>query len=70
MSALPLLLSLLVASYAVAGLIVLHQASKPTCRVCLFRNLCPNRLRGLSQLTEIPVCLRSGCPEFARAADR
>ena len=70
MSALPLLLCLLVASYAVLGLIVLRQASKPTCRVCLFRHMCPNRLHGRSQLTELPVCLRSDCPESAPATDR
>jgi hypothetical protein len=69
MSAFPFLLCLPVASYVVLGLTVLRQASKPTCRICMFRNLCPSRLRGRAQLTEIPLCL-SGGRELGRATDR
>ncbi len=38
----PVLLALL-ALYTVFGIVVIRRFRKPTCRVCLYRQLCPNR---------------------------
>jgi hypothetical protein len=62
MPLLPLLFVPLLALYAVLGLIVFRQASKPSCRVCALRGLCPNRLRGRDQFTKLPACTRRDCP--------
>ena len=31
------------AFYTVVGVVTVRRAYRPTCRVCLFRQLCPNR---------------------------
>ena len=31
------------AFYTVVGVVIVRRAYKPTCRVCLFRQFCPNR---------------------------
>jgi len=71
MSVLPLLLTSLGTSYTAFGCLVARKASKPSCRVCVFRELCPSRLRGRDEFTKIPVCLipvRPEAPaEFIRA---
>ena len=35
----------LAAFYTVVGVVIVRRAYKPTCRVCLFRQFCPNRQR-------------------------
>lgn len=35
----------LAAFYTVLGVVIVRRAHKPTCRVCLFRQFCPNRQR-------------------------
>ena len=62
MSFLPLMFVPLFAMYAVLGVIVFRQASKPSCRVCALRHFCPSRLRGRDQFTKLPACTRQDCP--------
>ena len=50
----------IVSLYSALGLFFLRQACRPSCRVCLHRHSCPNRLRGPSRLAEIPICFRRG----------
>jgi hypothetical protein len=38
----PVILAL-AAFYTVVGVVIVRRAFKPTCRVCLFRQFCPNR---------------------------
>jgi hypothetical protein len=38
----PIILAL-AAFYAVVGVVIVRRVRKPTCRVCLFRQFCPNR---------------------------
>ena len=40
---LPHLMYALAAFYAVTGVVIVHRLHKPTCRICLFRQACPNR---------------------------
>ncbi len=35
----------LTAFYTVVGVVIVRRAYKPTCRICLFRQSCPNRPR-------------------------
>jgi hypothetical protein len=44
--------------YGGIGLLVLRQGLRPSCRVCLHRHRCPNRLRGPARFVELPVCVR------------
>ena len=37
------IISALAAFYAVVGVVIVPRAYKPTCRICLFRQFCPNR---------------------------
>ena len=37
------LLYLLASVYAIGGVVVLRRALKPNCRLCLHRDVCPNR---------------------------
>jgi len=67
MSALPLLLCLVFGFYAVFGFFVYRQLSKPSCRLCSFRYLCPNRLRGSARFTALPVCIQRALMEAARS---
>jgi len=48
----------LAAFYFVVGLFILRLAGKPSCRVCLLRGDCPNRLRGAAQIAGVPRCVR------------
>jgi len=48
----------LAAFYGALGLFILRLARKPSCRICLYRDYCPNRLRGPSQFAEIPKCVQ------------
>jgi hypothetical protein len=48
----------LAAFYGVLALFILRLTRKPSCRVCLFRGSCPNRLRGASQIAGVPRCVR------------
>jgi hypothetical protein len=48
----------LAAFYGVLGLFILYLARKPSCRICLLRGDCPNRLRGFSQIAGLPQCVR------------
>lgn len=45
---------LLIAIYAVVGLVILRLARRPTCRVCVLRAECPNR-----PAVGLPVCVRT-----------
>jgi hypothetical protein len=42
MRLLPVILSLTVL-WSVFGVVIIRRLRKPTCRVCLFRQFCPNR---------------------------
>jgi len=48
----------LAAIYGVLGIFIYRLARKPSCRVCLLRGFCPNRLRGAAQIAGLPVCAR------------
>jgi hypothetical protein len=48
-----------IALYAGMGLFLLRQSLRPSCRVCLHRHYCPNRLRGPERFTKLPVCVRN-----------
>ena len=58
MFALSHVLYALVFFYGGISVLILRQALRPSCRVCLHRHRCPNRLRGNSQFVEIPVCCK------------
>jgi hypothetical protein len=47
------------AFYSALGLVILRLARKPSCRVCLLRSRCPNRLRGLAATAHLPQCMRT-----------
>jgi hypothetical protein len=44
--------------YTGIGLFILRQSLRPSCRVCLYRHRCPNRLRGVVRFIELPACVR------------
>lgn len=44
--------------YAGIGLFLLRQSLRPSCRICLHRHRCPNRLRGVARFIKLPVCVR------------
>ena len=44
--------------YGVLGLFIFRLARKPSCRICLLRGHCPNRLRGAAQIAGLPKCAR------------
>jgi len=46
----------LAAFYCLLGIFLIRLARKPSCRICLLRGHCPNRLRGFSQITGLPRC--------------
>jgi len=71
MSPFPLLLFLVCAFYAIFGLWVLRQASKASCRACVFRHRCLNRQHGRSRFTESPFCILQNCDaESTLASDQ
>ena len=39
----PIIILALGAFYSVFGVVIVRRAFKPTCRVCLLRQFCPNR---------------------------
>ena len=43
--------------YAALGVVILRRARKPSCRECLLRGYCPNRLRGFSVFANLPRCV-------------
>lgn len=45
--------------YGVIGVIIFRLARQPSCRTCLNRSDCPNRVRGLAGATAIPKCVAS-----------
>lgn len=47
-----------IALYACMGLFFLRQAVRPSCRTCLHRHSCPNRLRGPARFSNLPSCVR------------
>jgi hypothetical protein len=47
------------AFYVVLGFAVYRLARKPSCRTCLNRDDCPNRVGGLSEITHVPKCVAS-----------
>ena len=49
----------LAAVYGVIGVVVFRLARKPSCRTCLNRSNCPNRLDGLSKINHVPKCIAS-----------
>jgi len=57
MSPLPLVLSFLGTSYTALGSFVARKASRPSCRVCVYRYICPDRLRGRDEFTQLPACI-------------
>lgn len=48
----------LAAFYSLLGIFVIRLARKPSCRICLLRGHCPNRLRRFSQIAGLPRCAR------------
>lgn len=44
--------------YILLGIFLIRLAGKPSCRICLLRGHCPNRLRGASQIMGLPRCVR------------
>ncbi len=44
--------------YILLGIFLIRLAGKPSCRICLLRGHCPNRLRGFSQIMGLPRCAR------------
>ena len=42
------------AFYTVFGVVIIRRVCKPTCRICLFRQFCPNRQREHLKLTGKP----------------
>lgn len=46
------------AFYGCMGLFILRQSLRPSCRVCLHRHRCPNRLQGTERFVKLPVCVR------------
>ncbi len=48
--------------YAAMGLFFLRQGLRPSCRVCLHRHRCPNRLRGSAGFYTLPLCVRRSIP--------
>ena len=44
--------------YAGLGIFALRQSLRPSCRVCLNRDCCPNRLRGGARFTQLPACVQ------------
>jgi hypothetical protein len=51
--------------YAAIGLHIFRVASTPSCRVCLLRSECPNRL-----LTGLPPCVAKQVAQPATSNDR
>lgn len=44
-------------SYAALAVIIFRLARKPSCRICLNRSYCPNRLAGAEQFLRLPRCI-------------
>lgn len=53
----PLMLAL-GAFYTVVGVVIVRRTYKPTCRVCFFRQFCPNRQSGHLQFAGKPCWSR------------
>jgi hypothetical protein len=51
---LPPVILVLAALYAVLAVVIIRRLRKPTCRVCLLRQFCPNRESEHSKLTNKP----------------
>jgi hypothetical protein len=45
--------------YSSIGIFMLRQSLRPSCRICLHRHRCPNRLRGSRRFIELPPCIRT-----------
>jgi len=56
----PILLALAVL-YTIAGIVIIRRFRKPTCRVCVYREFCPNRESEHSDATAKP-CWSCGRP--------
>jgi hypothetical protein len=54
---------LLIAIYAVVGLVIFRLSRRPTCRVCVLRAECPNR-----PAVGLPVCVRRSIRSKAKAS--
>ncbi len=48
----------LAAFYTVVGVVIVRREYKPTCRICLFRQSCPNRQRDYLKSTGKPCWSR------------
>jgi hypothetical protein len=44
--------------YSSMGIFMLRQSLRPSCRICLHRQRCPNRLHGGRRFIDLPVCVR------------
>ena len=53
---LPHLIDALLAFYGALLILFTYCACKPSCRLCLHRQVCPNRRRGIPQLLLKPIC--------------
>lgn len=54
---LPHLLDAIAAFYAALSILITYCACKPSCRICLHRDACPMRRRGVPQLLLKPICI-------------
>ena len=54
---LPHLIEALIMFYASVFAVLTYCACKPSCRICLHRQVCPMRRRGLTQLLLKPICI-------------
>lgn len=43
--------------YGAIGVVIFRLARRPTCRLCLYRSDCPNRVDGLAHLVHEPKCV-------------
>ncbi len=55
---------LLAIFYLALVIYILRFAFRPSCRTCLNRQSCPNRLRGADRFRLLPVCIRQGKPRI------
>jgi hypothetical protein len=45
------------AFYGVLGVVCFRMARRPTCRLCMNRSDCPNRIEGMHQFMREPKCV-------------
>ncbi len=53
----------LAAVYTAFGVVIIRRSHKPTCRICLFRQFCPNRKREYLKFTGEPCWSREQTTE-------